>query len=184
MSIRGFRPTGKDGNNMSKSRKSPRIPLFSESKEPHNYDIYVYGSDSPLDKERDTFSAALGRYLSNGGASEKKISARKLSALSGVSKTSIYYYLRSERGITYNSLCALCIALRLHPIRQKHLFCKAHVMMPTDEPYPNMRDKIIRCFLDCCAFQEKYTVNACNIRLIANDCEPLTHLISVKDGEQ
>lgn len=169
---------------MSKSRKAPRIPLFSECKEPHNYDIYVYGSNDPLDMERDTFSAALSRYLENGGVAGKKISARRLSALSGTSKTSIYYYLRSQRGITYDSLCALCIALRLHPIRQKHLFCKAHIMMPTDEPYPNQRDKIIRSFLDSCAFQEEYTVCACNARLIANGFEPLSHLISGKEGEQ
>lgn len=166
---------------MSDRKKTPRIPLFSERKVPQNIDSYIYGSDSADNKETDTFADALSRYLSDSGVNSKKVSARKLCIISGVSKSAVYYYLLGERRISYETLCAICIALRLHPMRQRHLFCKAHIMMPCDEPYPNRRDKIIRYYLDNCAFSDKCTVIACNDELIRNECNPLNELFSEKE---
>lgn len=169
---------------MGKKEDAPRIPLFSERKEPKNQDLYVYGSENSSEKEEDTFADALSRFMADSGPDSKKVSPRKFHVLSGVSKSAIYYYLLGCRRVTYETLCALCIALRLPPMRQKHLFHKAHIMMPCDEPYPNKRDRIIRYYLDNCAFLERCTVGACNDGLKEKNCDPLTALTSDKeDGE-
>ena len=167
---------------MSRKKTAPRIPLFSERKEPENKDNYIYGSEVTAEKESDSLAKALSRYLSDGGPANKKVSVRMLHTLSGVSKSAISYYLLGVRRVTYETICAVCIALRLHPMRQKHLFHKAHIMMPCDEPYPNKRDRIIRYYLDNCAFVERCTVCACNDELKANGCEPLTKLFSQKEN--
>ena len=169
---------------MSRKKKAPRIPLFSERKEPKNKDLYIYGSEDTSDKENDTLPKALFRFMADSGPDNKKVSVRNLAILSGVSKSAIYYYRFGVRRISYETLCAVCIALRLHPMRQEHLFHKAHIMMPCDEPYPNKRDRIIRYYLDNCAFLERCTVGACNAELKENDCDPLNELTSDKeDGE-
>lgn len=137
---------------MSKQKSAPRIPLFSERREPSNRDKYIYGSEKYEDKVKDTFPKAFSRYMSDSGPDGKKVSARKLHTLSGVSKSAINYYLLGSRRVTYETLCAVCIALRLHPMRQRHLFAKAHIMMPGEEPFPNKRDEIIKYYLYNCAF--------------------------------
>ncbi len=52
---------GKDGSNMKTKRDIIRIPLFSELKEPDNYDVYVYGTEQLEEKQQDTFTKALNR---------------------------------------------------------------------------------------------------------------------------
>ena len=163
---------------MSKQKTAPRIPLYSERREPENKDNYIYGSEDASEKEKDSLAKAMSRYLADSGPANKKVSVRMLHTLSGVSKSAIYYYLLGVRRVTYETICAICIALRLHPMRQEHLFQKAHIMMPCDEPYPNKRDRIIKYYLDNCAFLDRCTVCACNDELIANDCDPLTKLTS------
>jgi hypothetical protein len=161
---------------MKTKREIIRIPLFSELKEPDNYDVYVYGTEQLEGKQQDTFTKALNRYLDYYG-----INVRELSLLSGLSNSGIYYYFSGKRHVTYDSLCAVCIALRLHPMRQKHLFCKSHLMMPADDPYPSTRDIILRSFLAACAFKEEYIVIACNDSLIEKGCKPISALTSAKE---
>ena len=96
---------------MSKQKSAPRIPLFSERREPPNRDKYIYGSEKYEDKVKDTFPKAFSRYMSDSGPDGKKVSARKLHTLSGVSKSAINYYLLGSRRVTYETLCAVCIAL-------------------------------------------------------------------------
>ena len=135
VSICVFRPAERT-EIMGEKKTAPRIPLFSERKEPEKQDLYIY------------------------------------------------YYLLGVRRITYETLCAICIALRLHPVRQEHLFRKAHIMMPCDEPYPSKRDRIIKYYLDNCAFIERCTVIACNEELTANDCDALNELTSDKEDSE
>ena len=183
VSICVFRPAERT-EIMGETKTAPRIPLFSERKEPEKQDLYIYGSENTAEKEQDCFAKALSRYMSDSGPDNKKVSARKLHILSGVSKSAIYYYLLGVRRITYETLCAICIALRLHPVRQEHLFRKAHIMMPCDEPYPSKRDRIIKYYLDNCAFIERCTVIACNGELTANDCDALNELTSDKEDSE
>ena len=183
VSICVFRPTERT-EYMSKQKSAPRIPLFSERREPSNRDKYIYGSEKYEDKISDTFPKAFSRYMSDSGPDGKKVSARKLHTLSGVSKSAINYYLLGVRRVTYETLCAVCIALRLHPMRQRHLFAKAHIMMPCEEPFPNKRDEIIRYYLYNCAFIEECTVCTCNDNLVSMGFEALTKLFSDKEGSK
>lgn len=57
-------------------------------------------------------------------------------------------------------------------------------MMPCDEPYPNKRDRIIRYYLDNCAFLERCTARACNDELKAEGFEPLNTLFSDKEDSE
>lgn len=101
---------------MSDRKKTPRIPLFSERKVPQNIDSYIYGSDSADNKETDTFADALSRYLSDSGVNSKKVSARKLCIISGVSKSAVYYYLLGERRISCMPLLLINAFLARHLI--------------------------------------------------------------------
>ena len=169
---------------MSRKKLSSRIPLFRERKEPKNRDKYIYGSENDDDKRNDTFELAFARYLSDSGRGNKKVSDRTLSILSGISKSEIHYYLHGERKITYESLCAICIALRLPLSRQEHLFHKAHIMYQCDEPYPSKRDEIIKYYLEHCFDLERVMVYSCNDELIRNNCDPLNELTSDKEDSK
>ena len=82
---------------MSKQKTAPRIPLYSERREPESKDNYIYGSEDASEKEKDSLAKALSRYLSDSGPANKKVSVRLLHTLSGVSKSAIYYYLLGVR---------------------------------------------------------------------------------------
>ena len=64
VSICVFRPTERT-EYMSKQKSAPRIPLFSERREPSNRDKYIYGSEKYEDKISDTFPKAFSRYMSD-----------------------------------------------------------------------------------------------------------------------
>ena len=72
------------------------IPLFSDKAEPQDFDVYVFGSNEPSDKEKDTFRKALKRYLA-----DYNVSPTQLAELTGISRTSIYYYLSDTRQISF-----------------------------------------------------------------------------------
>ena len=74
---------------MSKQKTAPRIPLYSERREPESKDNYIYGSEDASEKENDSLAKALSRYLSDSGPANKKVSVRLLHTLSGVSKSAI-----------------------------------------------------------------------------------------------
>lgn len=153
------------------------IPLFGDTDEPQNYDVYVYGSSDPVNMIRDTFSAALKRYIS-----ELNVGNNQLARITGISQSSIHCYLNDKRSIGYEYLSAICIVLRLHPSRQRHLFDLAHCAMPDDKRMEKPRGVIIRSFLDSCAYIDKYTLVLCNKRLKSIGARPVTSLTSDVEG--
>ena len=82
------------------------------------------------------------------------------------------------------SLCAVCIAIRLHPFRQRYLFSLLLYAMPGDQDYRKADKNIIRAYLDGCAFDKRYTLTACNEQLKAIHTKPLTNLTSAKEDSE
>lgn len=158
---------------MDKKIHTPRIPLFRGLEETQSIENYVYGSDDLTAQLGDTFCSALDRYMR-----EIDVSRKMLSNLTGIALSTISRYLSGKRQIKYEYLCAICIALRLHPCRQRHLFSLRRYSMPCEKNYAEHSDHIIRMFLDGCAFVEGYTLSACNEQLIAHDAPALTKLTS------
>ena len=122
---------------------------------------YVYA------KPEETLGQALSRYMS-----ELKVDPTILSDLTGISKASIYYYTKNKRKISFNHIAAICIALRLYPLRSLYLFSLAHYRLSTQDK----RDMIIYSYIYGCAFNQSYTLTACNKALLAEHLSPLTSL--------
>ena len=158
---------------------TPQIPLFSELEEPQSYEIYVYGTDDLIDQHTDSFSLAIGRYLGEIG-----ISQNMLSKVTGIASSTLSRYLSGKRKIRYDYLCAVCIALRLHPCRQRHLFSLLLYEMPCERDFSQSDKYIIRAYLDGCAFDKRYTLTACNDQLTAIHAKPLTNLTSAKEDSE
>lgn len=115
----------------------------------------------------ETFGQALARYMS-----ELKTDAALLADLTGISKASIYYYTKDKRRISFNHIAAICIALRLHPLRSRYLFSLAHYHLSAQ----CRRDMIICNYICGCAFNPSFTLKACNIELQMKQFRPLTAL--------
>lgn len=120
-----LRPTERTEIFMKSIIQIPRIPLFTEIEEPQSYAIYIFGTDNRLLQDADTFGDALARYLN-----EYNISQDMFARMTGISQCTISRYLKNERKIRQRYLCAVCIALRLHPFRQRHLFFKSDNLIP------------------------------------------------------
>lgn len=137
-----------------------RVPLFYEHEEPEDYKTYIYGSDP----DDDTFGKALKRY-----ADELGLTQGLLAELTGISRSSFSCYFNDRRSIGYEYLILLCVALRLHPLRQEYLFSfTSHKVRRSDPRY-----YIFKSFLAGCAFMEKYTVKALSEKLTAEHKKPL-----------
>lgn len=141
-----------------------RVPLFTEGNEPEDYELYIYGTLDVAERKQDSFGKALKRYADEVGLTQEQIAA-----LTGISRSCFYYYCNDLRKIGYNYLILLCVALRLHPMRQEYLFTFTPHKVRRSDP----RHFIIHSFLVNCAFMEKYTVDALNEKLRAADKEPL-----------
>ncbi len=87
-------------------------------------------------------------------------------------------------GSVQKYLCAVCIALRLHPLRREYLFSKSDNVIPGTYGYNGLAAHIIRNYLDGCAFCENYTLDACNKRLIEIKAKSLTKLTSITEGSK
>lgn len=120
----------------------------------------------------ETFGHALARYMN-----ELKIDTASLSASTGISKASIYYYTKNKRRISFNHIAAICIALRLHPLRSRYLFSLAHYHLFAQ----CKRDMTICNYICGCAFNPSFTLKACNIELQAKHFRPLTALSAYKE---
>lgn len=115
----------------------------------------------------ETFGQVLNRYMK-----EMKVDPILLSALTGISKSSIYYYTKNKRRISFNHIAAICISLRLYPLRSLYLLSLAHYhFSPQDK-----RDMLIFTYIYGCAFNQSYTLTACNNALLAEHFRPLTAL--------
>ena len=115
----------------------------------------------------ENFGQALSRYMN-----ELKVDSAMLSALTGISRGSIYFYIRNKRKIGFNHIAAICIALRLFPLRSLYLFSLAHYHLSTQDK----RDMLIYRYIYGCAFNQSYTLTACNKALLAEHFKPLTAL--------
>lgn len=154
---------------------TPQILLFSEQEEPQSYEIYVYGTDDLVEQHKDSFCLALCRYLD-----EIHISQKTLARLTGIAPSTLSRYLSGKRKIPYDCLCAVCIALRLHPCRQCYLFSLLMYALPCYQDFRKADKNIIMAYLDGCAFNNRYTLTGCNEQLKAIHVKPLTHLTSAK----
>ena len=156
-----------------------RIPLFTEIEEPQSYAIYIFGTDNRLLQDADTFGDALARYLN-----EYSIAQDMFSRMTSISQCTISRYLKNERTIRQRYLCAVCIALRLHPFRQRHLFFKSDNLIPGTYGFKSQADYILTDYLNGCAYNESYTLTAYNARMKKLGMKPLTNLTSdMEDGK-
>lgn len=144
---------------MNDETVKPHVPLFTECDEPEDYERYIHG-----DEEVDSLGKALKRYVKETGLSRKQIEI-----LTGISKTSFYYYYKDKKRISYEYLIMLCVALRLHPLRQEYLFS----FIPAVIKESDARYYELRSFLANCAFIEECTLDALNVKLRAKGKEPL-----------
>lgn len=158
---------------------TPQISLFSEHEEPQSYEVYVYGTDDLNEQNKDSFCVALCRYLD-----EINISQKTLARLTGIAPSTLSRYLSGKRKMQYDYLCAVCIAIRLHPFRQRYLFSLLLYAMQGDQDYRKADKNIIRAYLDGCAFDKRYTLTACNEQLKAIHTKPLTNLTSAKEDSE
>ena len=145
---------------MSDNNDGLYVRLFTEREEPEDYERYIHGPEP----DSDTIGKALKRFSDDSGITQGQISL-----LTGISRSCLYYYCKDQRKIGYGNLILLCVALRLHPLRQEYLFSLTpHKVRKSDPRYD-----IIRLFLANCAFMEKYTVKALNECSKAEGKEPL-----------
>ena len=106
-----------------------RVPLYTERKEVTDFDMYIYGTKNADEKAHDSFGKALKRYADDIG-----VNAGDIARLTGISKSSVSYYFNGERQVGFNTLIALCLALRLHQLRTDHLFELTHFELQKSEP--------------------------------------------------
>lgn len=174
-----LRPTERTEIFMKTIIQIPRIPLFTEIEEPQSYAIYIFGTDNRLLQDADTFGDALARYLN-----EYSITQDMFARMTGISQCTISRYLKNERTIRQRYLCAVCIALRLHPFRQRHLFFKSDNLIPGTYGFKSQADYILTDYLNGCAYNESYTLTAYNARMKKLGMKPLTNLTSdMEDGK-
>ncbi len=174
-----LRPTERTEIFMKTIIQIPRIPLFTEIEEPQSYAIYIFGTENRLLQDADTFGDALARYLN-----EYSITQDMFARMTGISQCTISRYLKNERTIRQRYLCAVCIALRLHPFRQRHLFFKSDNLIPGTYGFKSQADYILTDYLNGCAYNESYTLTAYNARMKKLGMKPLTNLTSdMEDGK-
>lgn len=133
-----------------------KVPLYIEREEVTDFDMYIYGTKNAEEQKQDFFGKALKRYADDIG-----VSAGELAKLTGISKSAVNYYFSGERQVGFNTLIALCLALRLHPLREKHLFELTNYTLHENEK----RYYVLVEYLSGCAYEEKFNLNACQMRL-------------------
>ena len=143
------------------------IPVLSEQQ------IAEFTDSSYIQKNVvESFGDALQRYMD-----ELKIERGMLAKLTGIGETSIYYYLHGEREISADHLTAICISLRLHPMKSKYLFSLTHHHLCSN----NARDMLCMTYIYACAFNENFDLLSCNQLLKHKGMNPLTSLIKKSD---
>ena len=108
--------------------KSIRVPLYSEMEEVTDFEMYIYGTKNAEEQKHDSFGNALKRYADDIG-----VNATELANLTGISKSAVNYYFSGERQVGFNMLIALCLALRLHPLRTEYIFELTHFELHKSE---------------------------------------------------
>lgn len=144
--------------------KTIRVPLYSEREEVTDFEMYIYGTKNAEEQKRDSFGKALKRY-----ADDSEINAGELAKLTGISKSAVNYYFSGERQVGFNMFIALCLALRLHPLKTEYLFELTHFELRKSEP----RYYVLSEYLSGCAYEERFNLHACRMRLKALNLELL-----------
>lgn len=147
-----------------------------------DYNQLVYGTTDKAEIAvllNEPLSSAMCRYMNFRG-----IGTNELAALTGIAASTISRYRSGKRGIRREYLCAICMALRLLPCQQRHLFAITHLEMPDDKQLLDNREYIIRDFMDGCAYNDCFTLSLCNRTLRANGEKMLTSLISEQEGSE
>ena len=170
---------GKEGYKMKEYIRIPEIPLYNEMPKPKDKDCFIFGSKKAKIDHSDTFPLAIKRYTEG-----YDISIEQAAAVTGIAASSLYNYIADYREVTYSVMCAVCIGLRLHPDRQRHLFHLCHVERPDRDYCTDPRDLIIVDYLDECAFDRAFSLIACNDAIININRKPLSSLSSDKEGSE
>ena len=151
--------------------KSIRVPLYTEREEVIDSTMYIYGTKDAEEQEHDFLGKALKRYADDIG-----VNATELANLTGISKSAVNYYFSGERQVGFNTLIALCLALRLHPLRTEYLFEFTHFKLRKSDS----RYYVIKEYLSGCAYKEKFNLYTCQMKLKELNLELL---ISDKESE-
>ena len=154
------------------NNESIRVPLYNEMKDVTDFEVYIYGTKDAEEQKQDSFSKALKRYADDSG-----INAGELAKLTGISKSAVNYYFSGERSVSFNTLIALCLALRLHPLRKKHLFELTNYTLHENEK----RYYVLSEYLSGCAYEERFNLHTCQMKLKELNLELL---ISDKEDEK
>ncbi len=136
--------------------ESIKVPLYTEREEVTDFDMYIYGTKDAEEQKHDFLGKTLKRYADDIG-----VSATELANLTGISKSAVNYYFSGERQVGFNTLIALCLALRLHPLRTEYLFEFTHFKLRKSDS----RYYVIKEYLSGCAYEEKFNLCACQMRL-------------------
>lgn len=163
---------------MKSTYKNQKIDSCSDEKKSVDYTFFIYGTHDIYKQKEDTFENALTRYVNDAPFTQSEIEK-----LSGILQPVLSRYMSGERSVSHDMLCAICIAIRLHPLRQRYLFKLKEWLQPDGLTANKRRSYIIREYLDRCAFDENHTLAACNIALKANGCKPLTRFYKKKAAE-
>lgn len=143
------------------------------------YELEVFGTTDYADQLKDTLPIVISRYMA-----EAKIGTNKLSRLTGIPKATITRYCNGTARYKEDYLCAICIALRLKPAKQRHLLGRLRHYLRDGIVEHTIRSYIVREHLDGCYYDERLTVASCNDRLIANKERPLTKLTSETEDKR
>ena len=147
-----------------------KVPLYSEREEVTDFEMYIYGTKNSEEQKHDSFGNALKRYADDIG-----VNAGELARLTGISKSSVSYYFSGERQVGFNTLIALCLALRLHPLRTEYLFEFTHFKLRKSDS----RYSVIKEYLSGCSYKERFSLHDCQMRLKEHNLELL---ISDREG--
>ena len=143
------------------------------NKELERYEREVFGTTEYSEQYADTLPKVIARYME-----DAKIGTNKLSRLTGIPKATITRYCNGTARYKEDYLCAICVALRLKPIKQRYLLGRLRHHLHDGIVEHTIRSYIIREYLDGCYYDDSLTVIACNERLKANGVPPLTKLTS------
>ncbi len=99
-----------------------------------------------------------------------------------ISDTAVSYLLNGARPVTIDTICAVCIALKLTPHEQRALFSRIGCAMPDFDGKGDEREKIIRYYMDFCCKDRTMTVRKCNRELRNKNLDPLTGKRGKRNG--
>lgn len=150
-----------------------------QNEELARYERDVYGTTDYSEQYADTLPKTISRYME-----DAKIGTNKLSRLTGIPKATITRYCNGTARYKEDYLCAICIALRLKPVKQRYLLGRLRHHLRDGIIEHTVRSYIIREYLDGCYYDDSLTVASCNDRLIANKERPLTKLTSETEGKR